>query len=183
MYSRNYEVSIRVANEAAFRDAMNRAGRAGEDAMAKVGRSTETATTATTRFGTSMVAPTRNMGLIQSQAQNAAFQIQDFAVQVASGQSAVLALAQQLPQLLGGFGLLGAAAGAVVAIFGGLFLAFGGGETASERLSAALEDLEAAASRAKSSLDDLQAPGIELAEKYAGEEAAVRSLLAALAEL
>lgn len=48
--------------------------------------------------------------------QNAAFQIEDFAVQVGAGQRASLALAQQLPQLLGGFGVLGAVAGAAVAI-------------------------------------------------------------------
>lgn len=51
--------------------------------------------------------------------QNAAFQVQDFAVQVAGGQGAVRALAQNLPQLLGGFGLWGAAIGAVVALLGG----------------------------------------------------------------
>jgi len=40
-------------------------------------------------------------------ATNASFQVQDFAVQVASGQSATTALAQQLPQLLGAFGFTG----------------------------------------------------------------------------
>lgn len=48
--------------------------------------------------------------------QNASYQIADFAVQVQAGQSASLALAQQLPQLLGGFGILGAVMGAVVAV-------------------------------------------------------------------
>ena len=57
----------------------------------------------------------RNTG---AQFQNASYQIADFAVQVGSGTSATRALAQQLPQLLGGFGLWGAAIGAVVAIGG-----------------------------------------------------------------
>ena len=48
--------------------------------------------------------------------QNAAFQVGDFAVQVAAGTDASRALAQQLPQLLGGFGVVGAVAGALVAI-------------------------------------------------------------------
>ena len=48
--------------------------------------------------------------------QNTAFQIGDFAVQVASGTSAMRAFAQQTPQLLGGFGVVGAVAGAVVAV-------------------------------------------------------------------
>lgn len=47
--------------------------------------------------------------------QNASFQIGDFFVQVASGQNAMRAAAQQLPQLLGGFGVWGAVAGAAVA--------------------------------------------------------------------
>lgn len=48
--------------------------------------------------------------------QNAAFQVQDFAVQVAGGTSASKALAQQLPQVLGGLGIWGAVAGAAAAI-------------------------------------------------------------------
>jgi len=48
--------------------------------------------------------------------QNAAFQVGDFAVQVGAGTSASRALAMQLPQLLGGFGVLGAVMGATVAI-------------------------------------------------------------------
>lgn len=60
--------------------------------------------------------------------QNAAFQVGDFAVQVAGGASATRALAQQLPQLLGGLGLFGALAGAAAAIvlpLAGNFLAAG----------------------------------------------------------
>lgn len=52
--------------------------------------------------------------------QNASFQVADLATQLAGGTSATVALAQQLPQLLGGFGILGAAAGAAVAVLGAL---------------------------------------------------------------
>ncbi len=48
--------------------------------------------------------------------QNVGFQVQDFAVQVAGGTSASRALAQQLPQLLSGFGLWGVALGTVTAL-------------------------------------------------------------------
>lgn len=48
--------------------------------------------------------------------QNAAFQVGDFAVQVAAGTSATRAMAQQLPQLLGGFGVIGAVIGAAAAV-------------------------------------------------------------------
>ena len=49
-------------------------------------------------------------------AQVAAFQVQDFAVQVGSGQSAMTAFTQQAPQFLGVFGAGGAILGTIVAI-------------------------------------------------------------------
>lgn len=55
----------------------------------------------------------RQMG---SRIQNAAFQVQDIGVQLAAGTSAAQTFAQQLPQLLGGFGAGGAIAGGVVAL-------------------------------------------------------------------
>ena len=48
--------------------------------------------------------------------QNFGFQVQDIAVQIAGGTSATRALAQQLPQLLSGFGLFGVALGTVSAV-------------------------------------------------------------------
>lgn len=58
-------------------------------------------------------ASSRAMG---ARIQNTAFQVQDLGVQLAAGTSAATAFAQQLPQLLGGFGAGGAIAGAVVAL-------------------------------------------------------------------
>jgi hypothetical protein len=58
----------------------------------------------------------RSSGAVRSSIANAAFQIQDFAVQVAGGTAASRALAQQLPQLLGSFGVMGAVVGAAVAV-------------------------------------------------------------------
>jgi len=49
-------------------------------------------------------------------ARNVAFQVQDMAVQIAGGTNAFVAMGQQIPQLLGGFGVMGAVIGAVAAI-------------------------------------------------------------------
>lgn len=94
------------------------------------------------------------------QIQNTSFQVADFAVQVASGQNAVVALAQQLPQLLGGMGVFGALAGAAVAILGGLATAlFSSGDAAKksnedlERFNSAMEDSKASAAMAEEGYD------------------------------
>jgi len=60
--------------------------------------------------------------------QNFSFQIQDIAVQLSMGQNAALVFAQQFPQLVSGFGFVGAAAGAVVAVLAGVGMAITGGE-------------------------------------------------------
>ena len=53
---------------------------------------------------------------VRGQLQNVSFQLQDVIVQIQGGTSASRALAQQLPQLLGGFGALGAALGLVAGL-------------------------------------------------------------------
>lgn len=79
--------------------------------------------------------------------QNASYQVGDFAVQIAAGTSATQALAMQLPQLLGGFGMWGAAAGAAVAIVGALApVLFGTGNSADEA-SGKVDDLSSAVAR------------------------------------
>ena len=67
-------------------------------------------------MGAQMRGAQRTSGGFGRGVQNAAFQVGDFAVQVGAGTDATRALAMQLPQLLGGFGVLGAVAGAAVAI-------------------------------------------------------------------
>lgn len=71
------------------------------------------AVAATKAAETRMAASGRGMG---ATFQNVGFQVQDFAVQVAGGTSAIRAFAQQSPQLLGAFGPAGAIAGAVVSV-------------------------------------------------------------------
>lgn len=75
--------------------------------------------------------------------QNASFQIQDFAVQVASGQSGMVAFVQQFTQLVAGFGLFGAGIATATAVLGGLYLAFGDAQTNAEKLEKAIEGVQA----------------------------------------
>lgn len=74
-------------------------------------------------FGTSaanmnnaMANVNRGSGQLASRMQNAAFQVTDFVTQVQGGVSATRALSQQLPQLLGSMGALGAVIGAAAAV-------------------------------------------------------------------
>ncbi len=98
------------------------------------------------------------------QIQNASFQVADFFVQVESGTPIARALGQQLPQLLGGFGALGAVLGAGVAIGGTfvpmLFDTVDGAKalkTALDDLNNSVADYKAAAQVAGMSTKDLDA--------------------------
>lgn len=94
--------------------------------------------------------------------QNVGFQVQDFAVQVAGGTDASRALAQQLPQLLSGFGLLGVLLGTAAAVAIPLFSSFGIGRdksaeltTSVNALTEAMKEYEAASKAAAQSPVDL----------------------------
>src|SRR5690606_33417697 len=84
---------------------------------------------------------------------NAGFQVQDFAVQVAAGQSAMTAFAQQFPQLMGvmGFGgklaLWGAGIGTLAAVLMAVLPAIGLFGGAAKKAEEALDDLSGAVSR------------------------------------
>ncbi|MCV2870633.1 hypothetical protein OEW28_18630 [Defluviimonas sp. WL0002] len=100
------------------------------------------------------------------QLQNAAFQVGDFFVQVSSGTSATRALAQQLPQLLGGFGLFGALAGAGVAALAALIPAiFGTGEEAKD-LDDKMQDLEKSMTAYVKATKEARTPIGELRQDY-----------------
>ena len=88
--------------------------------------------------------------------QNVGFQVQDFAVQVAGGTSASRALAQQLPQLLSGFGLLGVALGTAAAVAVPLFAAFGMGTDKVKELDEAVTSLNQAMSNLRSATSAAQ---------------------------
>jgi hypothetical protein len=113
---------------------------------------------------------TRNFGGIIGQA---GFQVQDFAVQVASGQTALTAFVQQGSQLAGIFGPAGAIAGAVLAI-GGIAAQLLLGKSASEQFADAikaaedrLDRMDASARRARSGVSDLAESMVTLRERLA----------------
>lgn len=92
----------------------------------------------------------RGLGAVGTAAQQAGFQVGDFAVQVASGQNALVAFTQQGAQLAGLFGPGGALIGALLAIGG----AIGVGITrASEDAENAIGDLEAIMSELSQATD------------------------------
>ena len=104
--------------------AMQRLGNESEEAFAKVGRTSGQAGAGLQNFG---------------------FQVQDVAVQIAGGTDASRALAQQLPQLLSGFGLWGVAMGTASAILiplAGYLFGFGEeAEAASDKVATLTEKI------------------------------------------
>lgn len=112
------------------------------------------------------------------QVQNFGYQIGDFAVQVASGQNAVMALSQQLPQLLGGFGAIGAVAGAATAILGAVWMSMGAGRSASEKLAASVDKVSGAIGEMRDLSASLSFDGLDnLAERYGRVDARVINLI------
>lgn len=116
--------------------------------------------------------------------QQASYQVQDFAAQVSAGTAASVALGQQLPQLLGAFGVLGSVIGAGVAI--GLPLvatALRGLRDESVPLEDRLKALTDALNAVKSAAE-LQAMGIdEPTARYGRADVAVQQLIASTARL
>lgn len=115
--------------------------------------------------------------------QNVSFQLQDFAVQVAAGTSASTALGQQLPQLLGGFGALGAVLGAVVAVGVPLAAMFLDTGDAAEDLKKSVEALEKAVAAYNAAADDAGATAAELSTKFGAATAQAQDLYERIARL
>ena len=82
----------------------------------------------------------RSSGALGRGVQNAAFQVGDFAVQVGAGTSALRAMSMQLPQLLGGFGPIGAVVAAVAATVTALALALSKGGDAARDMADGLNE-------------------------------------------
>ncbi|MEM7529375.1 MAG: phage tail tape measure C-terminal domain-containing protein [Pseudomonadota bacterium] len=123
----------------------------------------------------------RGLGAVGGFARQAGLQVQDMAVQFAAGTNSLIIMTQQVPQLLGILGPLGAGLGAIVAIGGAVALTMTGLAEGSEEAEAALERLKETTDR----LRDLQGLGNDLdslIERYGVLTAAVRELLAAQQE-
>lgn len=118
----------------------------------------------------------------RAQIQNVSFQLQDIFVQIAGGTSASRALSQQLPQLLGGFGALGAVIGTVSAIaipLAGHFLNLGDG---TDKLKTATEAAEKALAAYSDAMGNTGLSAQELAARYGEAAGAARELLEILAQ-
>lgn len=121
----------------------------------------------------------------QGATQQASYQIQDFAVQVAGGTSALRAFTQQGPQLLSLFGPGGAILGGLVAVGGALAGVFLSGildsATASERLNTVLTSLDETMMKTKRGTVGLSKEMLELARvsAIAAQAMVAESILAA----
>jgi len=107
--------------------------------------------------------------------QNASFQLQDIVVQMEMGVPASRVLGQQLPQLLGGFGALGAVVGLAV----GLLLSFApaafGAADSAEKLTDAMDALEDAMQRVREAQKGQSLA--DLSKQYGAQAAAAKELL------
>jgi len=127
--------------KAEFRDV----GVQGEQAMRKIGSSS------------------KQMGM---QLQNASYQVGDFFVQVAGGTHPMRAMAMQLPQLLGGFGAIGAVAGAAASITYVLAQSFLESETKAKTAKETVDDLNTAVTSYAQAAAAARTPIEELTKKY-----------------
>lgn len=117
------------------------------------------------------------------QVQNTAFQLQDFVVQLQSGTKASVAFAQQAPQLLGGFGPLGAVLGLVAALavpVGAALFSIG---KEAEDAGKKIDDLRKALSAYKSAIDAALAPMDDLWKKFGQGATAAQDTYKALLEI
>lgn len=125
----------------------------------------------------------RAFGSAGQSIQNASFQVADFATQIQGGTDVTRALSQQLPQLLGGFGALGAAIGAGVAILGPMIGNMINLGERTKTVEQATKDATDAFDRMEASQATLNATVTELREKYGEFAIEVAQVNNALAEL
>lgn len=115
--------------------------------------------------------------------QNVSFQVQDIFTQIAGGQGVTRALSQQLPQLLGGFGALGAIVG--VAAAAGIPLVsmlMGAGEEA-KSLDDILKELEGTSKDYQTAVQEMLTPMSEMYDMFGNNTEQAREMQKALVEL
>lgn len=115
-----------------------------------------------------------SIGGVGSIAQQAGFQVGDFATQVAAGQSAMVAFSQQAPQFAGAFGPGGAVLGAVLAIGGAIGGAFVRGMSEGEEATKSLREQIDELNLSFEDLTDNQREALELERLRNKEDAADR---------
>lgn len=167
-------------------DALKGVQRQAKQTESAVDRMAASGGRSTVRMGGAVQGMGARMQAARGQIQNTAFQIGDFATQVGAGTSASVALGQQLPQLLGGFGALGAVMGAVVAVGVPLLANFIDLGSSAGDLSKQLDGLEgdldtlATATERVAAANSLTGDGVdELIDRYGALTTEVTALLEA----
>lgn len=136
------------------------------------------------RFSQAHVGVVNNAGRMRGSIQNTSFQLQDLAVQMQMGTSASIALGQQLPQLLSGFGAVGAVVGLAAAVGIPLLAsAFGSAAGEAEELEDRLERLADAGDRLVDANDRLSQSNWDLIDRYGRFADSVREIIELDAQL
>lgn len=155
-----------------------------ERGMRDVGSAADRASTRTDNLGGTLGRTSARSTAFRSNIQNVSFQLQDFATQVGSGTSASVALGQQLPQLLSGFGAVGAAIGAVAAIaIPALSYALAQAQVSVKSFDDTLDELNNIMEGAKESTEILSLSIDELIKQYGEAARQTREFALAQAEL
>lgn len=140
MAERRIVLSISLSGAEKLRQDLTALGPAGESALARLDAAAQ-------KSGSGMQDASKSAVDLRYAVGQAGYQIQDFAVQVQGGTSALVALGQQGSQMLGIFGPAGAIAGAVLTIgtlAAQLFLARDAGEEAKKAQEALANAVKAA---------------------------------------
>ena len=125
----------------------------------------------------------RMSGAARGNLQNVSYQLQDIFVQISSGQGAARALGQQMPQLLSGFGALGAVLGLVASAAIPLAANFFATEDAAKALGDSIKSLNAAVDEYNRSAKDSSATAAELVSKFGSATAQAQDLYDRIARL
>ena len=147
-------------------------------------RQMETASQSVSKLTSAANDSQRPMRQMQQQVRNASYQFTDFVVQVQGGQSAMLAFSQQAPQLLAGFGAIGAAVGLIAALAPSVMMAFKAITKEGKTLEESLKQTEAAMQALKSTFDFSDRKSLDpLIEQYKNANEQTRKLILSNLEL
>ena len=154
---REYQRGVRLTTTALDANAISQDRAAA--ALARGRERYDRATAAAERFSAANVRSGRSSRGFGNIAQQAGFQVGDFAVQVASGQNALRAFIQQGSQLAGAFGPIGAVIGAVGAVAGALATTVFNLASGTEDAADATQSHSDAMERAREIMDELNNAG------------------------
>lgn len=144
----------------------------------------ETASQSVSRLTTAANDSQRPMRQLQQNVRNASYQFTDFVVQVQGGQSAMLAFSQQAPQLLAGFGAVGAAVGLVAALAPAVVTAFNALTKEGKTLEESIKQVETAMQGLKETFNFTDRKSLDpLIEQYKTANQETRQLILSNLEL